>query len=137
MLRSSSSSYHRVTLILMVLAAASAAGAVLAGVDDNPPGLALAMLAGLMLVTALVHSWRSPKRFLSLSAAAFGLSVIAVGILIAVDISLTGGHVPEAIAPVVDAGGNALALMVAFLVVPSILVGLAGTLITWLTGRRK
>lgn len=128
---------ERASLILVVLAAVSATGAAVLGVDDNPPGLALAVLAGVMLATAFVHRWRSPKRFLAFSAAAFGASVVAVGMLIAVDISLTGGRVPQRIAPAVDAGGTALALAVAFLVAPSILVGLAGALITWLARRRR
>ena len=129
------SPYRRVSLILMVLAAASAAGAVLVGVDDNPPGLALAVLAGTMLVTAFVHHWQSMKRFFVLSVIAFGLSAIMVGILIAIDVSLTGGHVAEPIAPAVDFGGNALALILAFLVAPSILVGLAGALVMLLVAR--
>jgi peptidoglycan/LPS O-acetylase OafA/YrhL len=129
--------YQRATVILVVLAAVSAAGAVLVGIEENPPGIALAMLAGGMLVTAFVHHWRSPKRFLALCAISFGLIVILVGILIAVDISVTGGHLPEPLAPSVESAGNALALMVAFLAVPSLFVGLAGALVVWLAGRRK
>jgi hypothetical protein len=129
--------YQRATVILVVLAAVSAAGAVLVGIEGNPPGIALAMLAGTILVTAFVHHWRSPKRFLTLCAISFGLIVILVGILIATDISLTGGRVPEPVAPAVESGGNALALMVAFLAVPSLFVGLAGALVVWLAGRRK
>lgn len=129
--------YQRTTVILVVLAAVSAAGAVLVGIEDNPSGIALAMLAGTILVTAFVHHWRSPKRFLTFCAISFGLIVILVGILIATDISLTGGRVPEPVVPAVESGGNALALMVAFLAVPSLFVGLAGALVVWLAGRRK
>jgi len=129
--------YQRATVILVVLAAVSAAGAVLVGIEENPPGIALAMLAGSMLVTAFVHHWRTPKRFLALCAISFGLIVILVGILIAVDISVTGGHLPEPVAPAVESGGNALALMVAFLAVPSFFVGLLGALVVWWAGRRK
>ena len=137
MFTSFTSPYRRVSLVLMVLAAASAAGAVLVGVDDNPPGLALAVLAGALLVTAFVHHWRSMKRFFVLSVIAFGLSAIMVGILIAIDVSLTGGHVAKPLAPAVDFSGSALALILAFLVVPSILVGLAGALVMLLVARRK
>jgi hypothetical protein len=128
--------YQRATAILVVLAAASAAGAVLVGIDDNPLGIVLALLAGTILVTAFVHHWRSPKRFLALGAISFGLIVILIGILIATDISLTAGRVPEPVAPAVESGGNALALTVAFLAVPSLFVGLAGALVVWLAGRR-
>jgi hypothetical protein len=131
------SPYQRATVILAVIAGVSAAGAVLVGIEENPPGIALAMLAGTILVTAFVHHWRSPKRFLTLCAISFGLIVILAGSLIAIDISLTGGHVPAPVAPSVESGGNALALMVAFLAVPSLFVGLAGALVAWLAGRRK
>jgi hypothetical protein len=129
--------YQRATVILVVLAAVSAAGAALIGIEESLPGIALAMLAGTFIVTAFVHHWRSPKRFLTLCAISFGLIVILAGSLIAIDISLTGGHVPGPVAPSVESGGNALALMVAFLVVPSLFVGLAGALVVWLAGRRK
>jgi hypothetical protein len=131
------SPHLRVTVILLVLAAVAAAGALLVGIDDNPPGSALAMTAGTIFATAFVHHWRSPKRLLALFALSLGLCVILVGILIAIDISLTGGHLPEPVAPAVESAGNALALMVAFIAVPSVVVGLAGALVAWLAGRRK
>jgi hypothetical protein len=137
MFRSFASPYLKVTMILVVLATVSAAGAVLVGIDDNPPGVALAMLAGSILVTAFVHHWRSPMRFLGLCAISVGLIVILGGICIAIDISLTGGHLPEPVAPAVESAGNALALMITFLAVPSVFVGLAGALVVWLAGRRK
>lgn len=137
MFESFESPHQRVSVILVVLSVASAVGAVLVGVDDNPPGVALAALGGIMCVTAFVHHWRSPKRFLALAAGAFGLGVITVGILIWIDISLTAGRVPESIVPAVDTGGNVLALAAAFLIVPSILVGLVGSITAWLAGRLK
>ncbi len=137
MFRSFKPPYQRATVILLALAAVTAAGAVLVGIEENPPGIALAILAGTILVTAFVHHWRSPKRFLTLCAVSFGLIVILVGILIATDISLTGGRVPEPVASAVDSGGNVLALIAAFLAVPSLFVGLAGALVVWLAGRRK
>lgn len=137
MFESFESPYLKATVILVVLATVLAAGAVLVGVDDNPPGIALAVLAGSILVTALVHHWRSPKRFLVFCATSFGLIVILTGISIAIDISLTGGHLPEPVAPAVESVGNALALMIAFLAVPSLFVGLTGALVVWLAGRRR
>jgi hypothetical protein len=137
MFRSFAFPYLTVTVILVVLATASAAGAVLVGIDDNPPGVALAVLAGSLLVTAFVHHWRSSKRFLVLCAISLGLIVVLGGISIAIDIALTGGHLPEPVAPAVESAGNALALMITFLAVPSVFVGLAGALVVWLAGRRK
>lgn len=137
MFKSFESPYQRASFILVLLSVVKAAGAVLVGVDDNPLGIALAVLGGITLVTAFVHHWRSAKRFLALAVGAVGLGVIAVGVLIWIDISLTAGRVPESVAYAVDAGGNVLALAAAFLVLPSILVGLAGSVAVWLAGRLK
>jgi hypothetical protein len=137
MFESFESQHQRVSVILVALSVASAAGAALVGVDDNPPGIALAVVSGTLLVTAFVHHWRSPKRFLVLAAGAIGLSVAAVGILILIDISMTAGRIPEPVVPAVDTGGNALALVLAFLVVPAMLVGLAGSVTVWLVGKLK
>jgi hypothetical protein len=137
MFRSFSAPYLTGTVILVVLATVLAAGAVLLGIDDNPPGLALAMLAGSILVTAFVYHWRSPKRFLLLCAISLGLIVVLGGVLIAIDISVTGGRLPGSVAPAVESVGNALALALTFLAVPSVFVGLVGALVVWLAGRRK
>jgi hypothetical protein len=39
------------------------AAALLVGVADNPPGVALLFCAGFTLVLAVVHRWRSSKKF--------------------------------------------------------------------------
>ena len=122
-------------MILIVLATISAAGALLVGIDDNPSGVALAVLAGSIIVTAFVHHWRSPKRFLVLCAISTGLIVVFEGTAIAIDIALTGGNLPEPVAPAVESVGNALALAIAFLAVPSVFVGLVGAPVVWLAGR--
>ncbi len=37
--------------------------ALVVGVSDNPPGIALLYSAGLMSVLAIAHRWRQPRRF--------------------------------------------------------------------------
>ena len=137
MLGSFSPPYRAGTVVLLALAAVLAAVAVLVGIDDNPPGIALAALAGAVLVTGLVHHWRAPRRFLVLAAASVG-SVLVLGIAgIGIDISVTSHYLRGPAASALEAVGETLALAVAFVGLPSILVGLLGGLIVWLTARGK
>lgn len=53
--------------------------AFLLGVNDNPPGIVFALIAGLFLVLAFAHPWRTARRFwLLLLASLLGLAVSAL-----------------------------------------------------------
>ena len=67
------------TLFLLAVSAALAVGAAGVGIDDNPPGLALALASAATLVAAFAHPWRSPRSFRRLiygSVAAFVASAL-------------------------------------------------------------
>ena len=129
---------HRTaTLALIVLAAVLAAAAYLIGVDDNPPGIALAALSGALFVTAFVHHWRSPRRFLLLSATSLGAVVVLGALGIVIDIAVTGNRLPASVTSLVESAGSALFLAIAFVGVPSILVGLVGAIVAWLIRRAR
>ncbi len=51
------------TLISLGICGLALIGATILGVDDNPPGLALAYVAAACFVFAFVHSWRSARKF--------------------------------------------------------------------------
>lgn len=53
-------------LILLVICVLLIIGAGAIGVNDNPPGILLAFLAGVTFVLAFVHHWRSPRKFIFL-----------------------------------------------------------------------
>jgi putative exporter of polyketide antibiotics len=122
-------------LALIVLAAILALAAVLIGIDDNPPGAALAALSGTALATALVHHWRSPERFLLFSAVSLAAVVVLGGVAIVTDVAVTGNRLPASVTMVVESAGSTLALAIAFLGLPSILVGLVGAIVVWLIRR--
>jgi len=137
MLGSFAPPHRAVTVGLITLAALLAAAAVLIGIDENPPGIILAVLAGALFVTALVHHWRSPKRFLMFGAISIGV-VFGAGLVgIGIDISVTGNYLHGPLAAILEAAGSALTLVIVFLGVPSVLIGLTGAFVTWLVGRRK
>lgn len=67
------------TVFLLIVAACLAALALQVGVSDNPPGIALLYAAGIALVLAGAHNWRTPRSFgflLLFSAVGFVLSVL-------------------------------------------------------------
>lgn len=129
---------NRTSTIMLVLVAAILMGAaLLVGISDNPPGAFLAAFSGAALVTAFAHHWRSPRRFLALGAISLAVVVVFVLLTIWIDISVTAHRLVGPTARAVEAVGNAIALAVAFLVVPAILVGLVGGLVVWLLRRAR
>ena len=67
------------TLIFFVTCGLSAIAAAAVGIDDNPPGILLALLAATAFVLAFVHPWRTSRQFRSplytsaLGSVVFGL----------------------------------------------------------------
>jgi len=51
------------TLIFLASSGATVIAAFLVGIEDNPPGILLALAAAVALVLAFVHPWRSTREF--------------------------------------------------------------------------
>jgi hypothetical protein len=67
------------TLILLGISGAAAVAAFLVGIDDNLPGILLALAAAVTLVLAFVHPWRSTREFRRLFlASVLGFLLLAV-----------------------------------------------------------
>lgn len=67
------------TLILVMAGCTAAIAAALVGINDNPPGILLALAAAAAMVLAFVHPWRSGREFRRLliaSVLGFLLSVV-------------------------------------------------------------
>jgi hypothetical protein len=67
------------TVGLLALTAVLTAAALIVGFSENPPGIALLYAAGVTLVLAGTHHWRSPRRFGLLligSVAGFFITVV-------------------------------------------------------------
>ena len=60
---------HRTTLLLFTTGGCALVAALLVGVADNLPGLVLCYVAATAFILALVHTWRSAKRYLILLVA--------------------------------------------------------------------
>ena len=117
------------TLLLLTAVAALAVAAAAVGIDDNPIGISLAMLAAASLILAFAHPWRASAQFRRLTiASALGFVVLLVlGVALEAWVDLTG--MPGLVDQLLGAAGTALLLGAAFLCVPGFLVGVGGTVL--------
>jgi predicted branched-subunit amino acid permease len=115
------------TLVLIGVSALLAAAAIVVGIDDNPPGIALGFLSALAFVVAFVHSWNDWHRFRRLVYASVAALIALVVISDLLEAILSEAAVPA----IVDSVLNAIAVS-AFLLIPAgLVVGVVGALITW------
>ena len=125
------------TFVFLAICCASATAAVVAGIDDNSPGILLAWGAATALVLAFVHPWRTERQFgLFLGESALGL--LNFGIL---------HNVFEGVASKAASGGalqsllQGLSVATFFLAVliclPAILVGAVGWAVMSNRNRRR
>jgi hypothetical protein len=132
MLEAVSTPHNRtIFLVLLAICVLLGACAALVGIDDNPPGIFLAFGAAAALVLALVHPWRSVKRYALLLLTSL-LGIVLCGVL---------HNVFEAAeAPIVQIVLQSLAVstfLVAVLIgPPAVLVGVLGVFVMYIRGRR-
>lgn len=70
---------QKVSLILSLVGCVLLVIAILIGIGDNPPGIVLLFLSVMLFVLAVVHHWRSLKKFLILAAASLiGIPVFSI-----------------------------------------------------------
>jgi hypothetical protein len=112
------------TLLLLVICGVLAAAAGVVGIDDNPAGQSLAYLSAIALVLALVHPWRTTKRFLLLvGASALGFVVFTVLSSVLENAGVEGV-------------GGVFFLIAAMLCPAGLLVGIIGAVVTRVTSKR-
>ena len=70
---------QKLSLIFLVIGSILLIGALVIGISDNPPGIALLYISVVALILAFVHRWRKVKNFLILAfASIIGLLVFAI-----------------------------------------------------------
>ena len=70
------------TIIFLVICGLSAIASVVVGIEDNLPGILLALLAAIAFILAFAHPWRSARKFVFLLLA----SVLGIVLFIVLDI---------------------------------------------------
>jgi hypothetical protein len=124
-----SSRSRRATLVLIAVGGACLALALILGIADNPPGLALVYLAVTSWIVALAHRWRRLKSFLILLVASlvvFPLTVILHNLFYALR-QMAGDVV--LLAPVLGFLEGAFFLIAVLVCPPGAVVGAAGSVV--------
>ena len=122
------------TIILLVICVLSSIGAVLVGVDDNLPGLVLALLAAIAVVMAFIHPWRSPRKFLYLLLAA----VLGFILFILIDIAAQNPTASPAFRELMDSPAfEIISTIIALLCPVALIIGIAGWIVMVIRRRRQ
>lgn len=127
---------RRVSLVFLALAVAFLIAATIVGINDNLPGIGLAMLASLAALLALVHPWRSEPPFRHLlwgSLAALVPCGVLAGLLETVARSL---HPASALQIVMQTLSVGLFFVMLFVLPPAFLIGFFGTVVMHVQGHR-
>jgi hypothetical protein len=121
------------SLILLVVCGVFAFGASILGIEDNPPGIALAFLSTIAFILAWVHPWRTSKQFRHLSYGA-GLGFVISAILHNVFEGIASEMGGPGLVHTLLSGAGVAFFFIALVCPIGLLVGLVGALIM---SRRK
>ncbi len=125
------------SLIFLAVCGAAAIAAALVGIDDNPPGIFLALAAAVALVLAFVHPWRTQKQFGRLLLTS-GLGLLLFAVLHNVFDALAGTAEHIAVLHGLIEGLGVAAFLLATLVFPAaILVSVVALIVVFIRNRRR
>jgi hypothetical protein len=110
------------TMILFVVCAVAAVAGAIVGIDDNLPGLLLVTISAVAFVLAFAHPWRTTRRFVLLIGASLGAFVVCTVLH-----NVFGDASPA---------GAAFFYLAIFLFPAGMLVGIVGSLVSLVMGRR-
>jgi len=111
--------------------------AIVVGVSDNPPGIVLCYLAGVVLAVAPTRNWRKTRRFLILAAASvIGFLVFVVLHNAFYALTILTEHIP-ALSRLMEAFHVVFFIVAVLLCPATFLVGAVGSIACAITERRK
>jgi hypothetical protein len=117
------------SLILLVVCGVFAFGASILGIEDNPPGIALAFFSTIAFILAFIHPWRTSKQFRYLiygSGLSFVVSVILHNVFEGVASKMGGSGLVHTLL----SGAGVVFFFIALVCPIALLVGCIGVLIT-------
>jgi hypothetical protein len=125
-------------LILLVVCGLSAIASVVVGIDDNPPGILLALFAAIAFVLAFTHPWRTARKFLLLLLASVVGFVIFMILNILSDSIVQNPASSVTLQNLIQSPLNeALNIIFAMICSAAFIVGLVGSLVMFIRGRRQ
>ena len=124
------------TFLFLAACCIFSVGAALITVSDNPPGIALALLAAAAFILAFVHPWRTARQygiFFLVSVAGFVLFAILHNVLDAVATLAASVRVVHSLLEGLSVAAFLLAILIC---PPAMLVGAVGWVIMLIRFRR-
>ena len=129
---------RKMMLILLAICGLLAIAAVVVGIDDNLPGILLALLAATAFVLAFVHPWRTARKFMFLLLA----SILGFVLFIILNIILdTVAQNPANTGTLQDLLQNpaieAFSIIIAMIFSAAFIVGAVGSVAMFIRSRRR
>jgi len=139
MIEALSTPHNRIgTLILVTICGLFAITAASIGIDDNPPGILLALLAAIAFVLAFVHPWRTSRKFMFLLLAAVIVIVLFIVLNIIIDSVAQNPTTSVAIQALIQSPTtDALIVIIAMLCAAALIVGAIGSVVMFIRSRRR
>jgi len=126
------------TLILLVICCLSAIVSTVVGIDENPPGILLALLAAVTFVLAFSHPWRTARKFMFLLLAAVLGFVLFIVVSIVSDSIVQNPASSDALQNLIESPVNeALSIIFAMLCMATFLVGVVGAVVMFIRSRSQ
>jgi len=126
------------TLILLMICCLSAIASTVMGIDENPPGILLALLAAVTFVLAFSHPWRTARKFMFLLLAAVLGVVLFIIVSIVSDSIVQNPASSDALQNLIESPVNdALSIIFAMLCSAAFLVGVVGAVVMFIRSRSQ
>ena len=126
------------TLVLLVVCGLSAIASVVVGIDDNPPGILLALLAAIAFVLAFAHPWRTARKLMFLLVASVLGFVLFIILNIISDSIAQNPATSGALQNLIQSPAiNALNLIIAMISPAAFIVGAIGSVAMFIRSRRE
>jgi len=126
------------TLTLLVICCLSAIASTVVGIDENPPGILLALFAAVTFVLAFSHPWRTARKFMFLLLAAVLGFVLFIVVSIVSDSIVQNPASSDALQNLIESPVNeALSIIFAMLCSATFLVGVVGAVFMFIRSRSQ
>ena len=126
------------TFIFLVTCGLLAIASVVVGIDDNPPGVLLAYLAATAFVLALVHPWRTSRKFIFLLLASMLGFVLFVILNIIFDSIAQNPATSSALQDLLQSHVvDALSLITVLICPAAFIIGAVGSVSMFIHNRRR
>ncbi len=127
-----------ITLVLLAACGLLTIASVVVGINDNPPGVILALLSAITLILAFAHPWRDAKRFFFLFLASVIGFVLFIIMSIVSESLLQNPAASRMLKNLIQSPMNdTLSLISSMIFTAALIIGVIGSVVMLIRKRRK